>query len=130
MGHSIADSAVSIDSSGAFEVIRALRAVFALGELTHAERDALRVLVVRYMRAARRRDIPPERALVFVKELAHHAQSAYDRCDPSLAILMKPVSMKPVSTIRVFDCREYYDELTRQIVEWAIEAYYSSEHMD
>lgn len=125
VGRTIADSAVSVDSGGALEVVRALRGVFALGELTHAERDALRILVIRYMRAVRRRDVPPERALVFVKELAQQAQNAQDRCDPSVGGMIGPVN-----AVRVFDCREYYSELTTQIVGWAIEAYYNSEGSD
>jgi hypothetical protein len=125
VGRTIAESAVSIDSGRAFEVIRALRRVFALGELTIAERDALRILVIRYMRAARRHDVPPERALVFVKELAQQAQNAHDRCEPSVG-----ATMGRVNAVQVFDCREYYGELTRQIVEWAIDAYYNSEGSD
>lgn len=125
LGRTIADSAVSIDSSRAFEVIRALRAVFALGELTHDERDALRILVIRYMGAVRRHDVPPERALVFMKELALQAQNAHDRCDP-----LGGAMLGPVNAVRVFDCREYYDELTTQIVGWAIEAYYNCEGSD
>ena len=125
VGRTIAESAVSIDSGRAFEVIGALRGVFALGKLTIAERDTLRILVIRYMRAVRRHDVPPERALVFVKELAQQAQNAHDRCDASVG-----ASTGPVSAVRVFDCREYYDDLTRQIVGWAIEAYYNSEGSD
>jgi hypothetical protein len=124
-GRATFDSAVSIDSGGASEVIHALRSVFAVGELTNTERDALRTLVVQYMRAVRRRDIPPERALVFVKVLTHEAKSAQDRCE-----LTGGGASRPVDSIRRFDCREYYDELTRQIVGWAIEAYYSPERVD
>jgi hypothetical protein len=125
LGRSISDSAVSIDSGRASEVIFALRAVFAVGELTNAERDALRILVVRYMSAMRRRDVPPERALVFVKELAQQAQSAQDRCDALVGGIAGSVS-----AIQLFDCHEYYRELTRQIVGWAIEAYYSADGVD
>jgi hypothetical protein len=125
LGRSISDSAVSIDSGRASEVIFALRAVFALGELTNAERDALRILVVRYMSAVRRRNVPPERALVFVKELAQQAQSAQDRCEPLVGGIGSSVS-----AIQLFDSREYYTELTRQIVGWAIEAYYNADHLE
>lgn len=125
LGRTIADSAVSVDSARALEVIRALRGVFALGELTNAERDALRILVIRYVRAVRRRDVPPERALVFMKELAQQARNAHDRCEPPVGTILGPAS-----AVRVFDCREYYGELTTQIVGWAIEAYYNSEGSD
>ena len=77
------------------------------------------------MRSVRRRDVPPERALVFVKVLAHEAKSAQERCDHAGG-----AGVRPFDVIHLFDYREYYDELTRQIVGWAIEAYYSPERVD
>ena len=104
-------------------IVYALQAAFAQRELTGEQTRALKGAVQQYMGAVRRHEIPPERALVFVKELARQARE-------SSGTLYGSHGASPRDGLSRWATAEHYRALTQQIINWAIEAYYDSQRDD